>query len=101
MTALPFSSVGDTKTIAATTTTARVQLEGTGNVGDNGNILVTNSSDTLVFFKFGDSSVNATVTDMPILPGGALLVSKDGDYVAAITALGSSKDIYFTTGFGV
>ena len=86
-----------TVSLAATTTTGRVQLTGIGTT-----VEVQNPGTTTAFLKFGDSTVTAATTDYPLLAGQAKLIVRnptDQTYVAGIMASGTAT-LYFTTGDG-
>jgi len=89
---------GSTVSVSATTTTARATL-GTSPVTRR-DVLMHNAGTTLVFFKFGDSTVTATTSDTP-LPAGAYAIfhANDHTHVACITSTGSAT-VYATVGFG-
>jgi len=87
-----------TVTIAAGTSTASIAL--TANPANRKDVLVTNTSNQIAFFKFGTSAVTAATTDTPI---GAnrdrVFHAGDATHVAAITSTGTAN-VYFTTGYG-
>jgi hypothetical protein len=65
-------------------------------------VVVTNTTNALVYFRFGsDSSVTATTSDMPILAGSKLILSVNSliSYAAAISPSGSGN-ILFSRGDG-
>lgn len=93
----PFTP-GTTVSLAVTSATGRVALP--TQAGDQ---IVVNApaANSLAFIEFGDSTVEAAVTDYPILPGTVqtLTVPRGVTYVAAITAT-STATLYFTRGDG-
>ncbi len=94
----PFTP-GSTVSRGVTGTTANVALPST-----RGNqILVTSpgGSATTSFIKFGISTVEAAVTDFPILAGTVqvLTIPMSATHVAAINATGA-QTLYFTAGDG-
>ena len=95
-----------TVNIAAGTTSANVQLRAaaTGEQYDDDEVRVANPSDTVIFIRFGATGVTAAVaTGIPILPNTveAFRIRSSNTHVAAITASGTSKTIYFTPGQGL
>jgi hypothetical protein len=99
-------TAGATVSLAAGTSTGRVKLGGQPSAETLIQCRVYNSGTDVAFIRQGDSTVTATVTDMPIAPGEIevftfnLPNSTGGLYVAAITASGTPT-LYFTTGVGV
>lgn len=96
----PFTP-GPTVLLAVTAASARVPFgAGTGTV----QVLVTCPSTVtgITFLKFGDVTVNAAVTDTPILPGTVqiMTVPNNATHVAAISG-GAGGTMYFTIGHGV
>lgn len=96
----PFTPAG-TVSLAADNNSDRVALPNNDN---QYTIVVTaETSDTaeIVFIKFGNSSVTAAVTDMPILPGSiqSFRIGPTLTHVAGITASGANT-LYFTAGDG-
>lgn len=88
-------SLANTANISATTSSARVAIPAGGQ-----SVRVHNAASVAVFIQFGDSSVTATTSHMPIPAGGVETFNEGGaTHVAAITASGSGT-IYFTSGSG-
>lgn len=90
-------SPGATNSIAATTSSGRVQITGTGST-----LEIQNSGTTTVFLKLGDSTVTAATTDYPLLAGQAKLIARnptDQTYLAAIMGTGTAT-IYVSAGDG-
>jgi hypothetical protein len=87
---------GPTVTLSATTTTGRVAF----GVGGR-NVQVYNAGSSTVFIKFGNETVVATASDMPV-PAGAILSFDRGfnTNVAGITSAGTAT-AYFTVGDGI
>ncbi len=56
----------------------------------------------LAFIKFGDSAVAAAVTDTPILPGSAQILTppSTATHFSVIAASASATTIYVTSGIG-
>lgn len=88
---------GATVNIAATTTTGRVALPTTGAA----QVAVVNDGATTAFVKFGNSTVEATTSDTPILAGSVrgFTVPSNATHVAAIMS-SSTATVYFTMGDG-
>jgi hypothetical protein len=89
---------GATVSIAAGTTTANVALTGTGE-----QLELNNTGSVTVFVKLGGTTVEAAVTDYPVLSGQCKLISRNPDSdtrCAAITASGTAT-LYITVGRGV
>jgi hypothetical protein len=99
MTTLPFApAAGSTVSVAASSSSSRVALPTKPDKARTVRIAAP-SGGTLTFIKFGDSTVTAAVTDMPILPGTTeVFTLDDATHVAAITA--TSQTIYATVGLG-
>ncbi len=89
--------VSATAALAASTSSANVALAGTGEA-----VLVYNGASAVAFIRFGmDASVVATSADMPIPPGGRMLIHA-GEFsktVAAILSNGTGT-LYFSRGQG-
>ena len=88
-------SLANTANISATTSSARVAFPSGGR-----SVRVYNAASVAVFIQFGDASVTATTSHMPI-PAGATEAFQIGGatYAAAITSSGSGT-VYFTMGSG-
>jgi hypothetical protein len=85
-----------TATISATTVTARAAVDQHSN-----SARVVNAGTATAFLKFGDSTVEATTTDMPILSGATETFTKGAaTHIAAITASGTAT-VYLTSGEGL
>jgi hypothetical protein len=98
----PFTpSDGETKSIAATTTSQSVALSTAG----EDQIVVTNTdavtNTRVAHVAFGDSTVTAATSDMPILPSSRYLLSKPpgATHVAVRMSTGTAT-VYFTPGRG-
>lgn len=94
---LPFGPAdSSTGSISVTTSSASVAIP-----TSNGNQvrIVNESTDTIAYIAFGDSSVTAATTDMPILASTAEAFTVSGTHVAAITASGTAT-IKVTAGTG-
>lgn len=99
---LPFSP-GPTSTLGVTAASGRVALATPRGAQIR---VVSAPGGQTAFIKFGDSTVTAAVTDMPILPGAietftVPLATPQAlfTHVAAITA-SSTATLYFTSGDG-
>jgi hypothetical protein len=93
----PFTPAA-TVSIAAGTTTANVALTGNGQ-----QLELNNTGSVTVFVKLGGASVEAAVTDYPVLAGQCKLITRNPDSdlrLAAITAA-STATLYITVGRGV
>lgn len=93
----PFTP-GASSTLSATTSTGRVAL--TRN-GSDQVLIFAPAANAAAFIKFGDSTVVAAVTDIPIGPGFSRVftVPKGATHVAGITGA-STATLYFTCGDG-
>ena len=94
----PFTP-GPTVSRTVTGTTARVQITIAATHGYQ--LMVTSAAgNSLAFIKFGDVTVEAAVTDTPILPGTVMVFTVPAStlYVAAIGTTGTT--LYFTSGDG-
>jgi hypothetical protein len=99
---------GATVKIAATTTTGNHILGGQPSPGGQRiQFRVTNDGTTVAYIRFGNSSVAATTSDIPLMPGSTSVLSvtvpdtlTTGLYAAAIMASGTAN-ICFTTGVGL
>lgn len=97
-----FRPIGDTASLAAATTSARVARVIGGFANDPGNIRIANTGSVVAFVEFGDSTITSTATaGMPILPNTVEVfeIRQNETHVAAITASGSTT-LYLTTGEG-
>jgi hypothetical protein len=93
-----FAPGGPTVTLAATATTARVQVQPSAN---NKSIRVYNAGTVAVFMACGDSAVTATTAaGMPIAPGTVEIIGCAQPYVAGIAASGTAS-VYLTPGNGI
>jgi hypothetical protein len=92
----PFRPTG-TISVSVGSVSANARLSGGGD-----SIVVTNTTTALAYIRFGsDSTVAASIADMPILPTSRLLLSVNSliSYAAAISPSGSGT-ILFTRGDG-
>lgn len=88
----PLSHYGATVAVSASTSSARTALE---NISPF--VWVVNDGTVVVFVSFGDSSITAAATDMPIPAGqGLLLRRKGGTHIAVLTASGTAT-VYATS----
>lgn len=94
---LPFTP-GPTSLLAVTSSTGRVAF---ATPRGSQVRIVSAVGGQACFVKFGDVTVTAAVTDMPILPGAieVFTIPPGSTYVAAITA-SSTATLYFTSGDG-
>lgn len=94
---IPFTP-GATVSLAVTTSTARIALP----VTKGPQIRIASvAANAATFIRFGTVTVNAAVTDVPILPGTVevFTVPPGATHVAAITGT-STATLYFTAGDG-
>ncbi len=92
----PFRPTG-TVSLAAGTSSTAVALAGGGD-----SVVVTNTSTSLAYVRFGgDSSVSASVADMPVMANSQVMLSVTWlvRYAAAVLTAGSGT-ILFTRGDG-
>jgi hypothetical protein len=71
-------------------------------LGGGDSVVVTNTTGALTYIRFGsDSTVTASISDMPILAGSRLILSVNSliSYAAAISPSGSGS-ILFSRGDG-
>lgn len=97
----PFTpDTANTKTLAATSTSASVTLA-TPDVSSNV-LRIVNLGPNTAFLRWGVGAQTALTTDMPMLSGTVEVFSKSttADTVAAICAGGNSATIYITAGEG-
>jgi len=81
--------------LAATTSTSRVALSGPGNLG--GDVCqVRNRGPAVAYIKFGDSSVTAATTDLPVEPNSWIDLSwpYGTTHVAAIVDSGGASLVF-------
>ncbi len=92
----PFTP-GSTVSRTVTATTARVALP---SLAGNQVRVASPATNTVAFIKFGDATVEAVGTDMPILPGTVEVFTVQPSFtnVAAIGTTGTT--LYFTAGDG-
>jgi hypothetical protein len=89
-----FTPVGQTVNIAATPTTARVQVRTSAS---SKYVMVYNSGTVPAFISCGDVTVLAVATtSLPIGAGGTLVIGCAQQYVAAVTS--TTATVYFTPG---
>jgi len=89
---------GATVTLAATTTSGRVQLSGVGSA-----VEVQNDGTTTMFIVKGGATVTATNAGYPIFAGQSKVISRDPaneTHIAAIMASGTAN-LYATVGEGL
>lgn len=92
-------SLSNTAALSATTSSARVALASAG-ATSNKSVRVYNAASVTVFIQFGDATVTATTSHMPIPAGGVECFEVgSATYVAGITG-SSSGTVYFTSGNG-
>lgn len=86
----------DTALLACTTASARVPLDSLSST-----VRVVNDGAATAFIQFGDASVNATVSKIPVKAGATETFTKGtAAWVAGITASGTTN-MYFTAGEGL
>lgn len=93
---MPFTPFyGQTVSISASTSSANTTVSNTS----ANQLVITNSGTALVFVNVG--SATATTSDLPILPGAAIVISRQQEdvTVSAITASGTTT-VYITPGYG-
>lgn len=93
----PFTP-GGTVTLAVDTNTDRVALSATG--GMQARVIIV-AGGSITFIKFGSATVEAAVTDTPVLPGTVEIftIPPGTTHIAAIVAA-STSTIYITRGDG-
>lgn len=92
----PFRSTG-TVGVVGSSTSANTSLSGGGD-----SVVVTNVSNGLAYVRFGsDSTLAASIADMPILPNSKAILSVNSliTYAAAMLPVGSGS-ILFSRGDG-
>ena len=98
---VPFSPfAATTKSITASSITSRVALPALGTSGSR-TVRVYNTTAVVVFILFGDVTVNALTTSLPIPPGAVEFFDCPAGvtHVAGITTAGGGT-VYFTEGEG-
>ncbi len=93
---MPFRPTG-TVSLGATTTSANVALAGGGD-----SVVVTNICTSLAYVRFGsDTSVVATLADMPVLPNSRVMLGVNPiiAYAAVVLASGTGS-VLLTRGDG-
>lgn len=95
----PADASTSTMPVSTTASTNRTALKRSGN--ENTHARLFNAGVALVFLRFGDASVSASVSDFP-LPAGAVEVIDIGasSHVDAVTVSGASS-VYVTCGKGL
>jgi len=90
-----------TMAVSATTSTASGALNLPSAPHAGTTVRIHNAASVVVFIKFGDSTVTAATTNMPIPAGGTEVfqIGPSVTHIAAITASGSGT-LYATTGVG-
>jgi hypothetical protein len=92
----PFRPTG-TVTVSVSTVSANVPLSGGGD-----SVVVTNTTNVLVYVRFGsDPTLAASASDMPVLAGSRLILSVNSliSY-AAVVSLSGSGNVLFSRGDG-
>jgi hypothetical protein len=92
----PFRPTGTTS-VSVSAVSANVLLSGGGDT-----VVVTNTTASVVYVRFGsDSTVAASISDMPILGASRLILSVNSliSYAAAFSASGSGN-VLFSRGDG-
>ena len=92
----PFRPTG-TMTISVGSTSASAPLSGGGD-----SVVVTNTTSTLAYIRFGsDSTITASPSDMPVLGGSQIILSINSliSYAAVISPTGSGG-VLFSRGDG-
>lgn len=82
----PFRPTG-TVSVSVGSASTNTPLSGGGDL-----VVVTNTTNSLAYIRFGsDSTVTATTADMPILPGSQIILSVNSliSYAAAMSPSGS------------
>lgn len=92
----------ETATVSVTTTTGRTALGTNFTENRSRHSMLSNDGSETVFVRFGDSTVEATTADVPLLAGTVQVFSPPADatHIAAITASGTST-LYVTAGEGI
>lgn len=86
----------DTATLAAGTTAARVAID-----PNSSQVRVVNDGAGTAFIAFGDVTVTATTSRLPVRSGATEVFTKGAaGYVSAITVSGTAN-LYFTSGEGL
>lgn len=93
----PFLAGGNTVSLAATGTTARVQMQ-TGAYAKA--VRLYNSGTVAVFVVCGDVAAVATTSSLPIAPGSVEVLGCAQQYIAGITG-GTAATLYITPGDGL
>lgn len=97
----PFSPSSVTATISATSTSATTTLANSSAFTGAETVLVTNAGPDIAFFRLGVGSQTAVVTDVPILPFTALIVTRhSATYAGAVCNATETATLYFTPGVG-
>lgn len=89
---------GGTKSISVTTTTSSAAIESS----ECDTVLLTNLGDDIIYVRLGDSSVEATSADLPILGASAQTINRSHNHthIAAI-ADSETATLKVTPGYGV
>jgi hypothetical protein len=88
----PFHPTG-TVSLSAGVTSASIQLAGGGD-----SVVVTNTTSSLTYVRFGaDTSVTATVTDMPVLPNARVMLAVNSLITYAGVVLVSGSGVVLLT----
>jgi hypothetical protein len=93
----PFTPSGTTTKVTVTATSS----DETVATGSN-QLLLTNLGTNKCFVRWGEGAQTAVVTDLPVLSGASLVISRhpDADTVAAICDATESATLYVTPGRG-
>jgi hypothetical protein len=91
---MPVGSVSPFRPTGSTSLAVGVVSSNTILIGGGDSVVVTNPSTVLVFVRFGaDVSINASASDMPVLPNSRVILSVNSliKFAAAIAASGTGS----------
>ena len=94
-------ATGSTVNISVASSSANVQVTGTGTSGVS-QVRIMNDGTATVWIKHGtDNTVTATISNLPIGAGATEVLSFQNPCWIAAIAAGSTGKIYFTPGSGL
>jgi len=96
----PFTQVGDTLLIAATTVSGTATLPA-GAALTSTAIRVYNDGPSLAFITVGYGSATASIRSIPVAAGNTQLINKGPNNTVAAVTLVTTANVYITPGFGI
>ena len=96
----PFTQVGATMLIAATTASGTATLPA-GPALTSTSFRIYNDGPSLVFIAIGKGGATATIQSFPVGVGNTQLLNKGANDTVAAVTLATTANVYITPGFGI